>query len=47
MRKHTSDTIQKTGLGAKASRRLSNAVVYVILVLITLIWLFPFFGIVL
>ena len=47
MRKHTSYTIQKTGLGAKASRRLSNAVVYVILVLITLIWLFPFFGIVL
>lgn len=47
MRKHTSDTIPKTGLGAKASRRLSNAVVYVILVLITLIWLFPFFGIVL
>ena len=47
MRKHTSDTIQKTGLGAKASRRLSNAVVYVILVLITLTWLFPFFGIVL
>lgn len=47
MRKHTSDTIQKTGLGAKASRRLSNAVVYVILVLITHTWLFPFFGIVL
>ena len=47
MRKHTSGTIQKTGLGAKASRRLGNAVVYVILVLITLIWLFPFFGIVL
>ena len=47
MRKHTSDTIQKTGLGAKASRRLGNAVVYVILVLITLTWLFPFFGIVL
>ena len=47
MRKHASDTIQKAGLGAKASRRLSNAVVYVILVLITLIWLFPFFGIVL
>ena len=47
MMKRTSGTIQKTGLGAKASRRLGNAVVYVILVLITLIWLFPFFGIVL
>ena len=47
MMKRTSGTIQKTGLGAKASRRLGNAVVYVILVLITLTWLFPFFGIVL
>ena len=34
-------------LGAKASRRLGNIAVYVALVLITLIWLFPFFGIVL
>ncbi|MBQ3202364.1 MAG: sugar ABC transporter permease [Clostridia bacterium] len=34
-------------MGAKASRRLGNTVVYVILVLITLVWLFPFFGIVL
>ncbi|MBO5842464.1 MAG: sugar ABC transporter permease, partial [Clostridia bacterium] len=34
-------------LGAKASRRLSNAIIYVLLVAMTLIWLFPFFGIVL
>lgn len=34
-------------LGAKASRRLGNTAVYIVLVLITLIWLFPFFGIVL
>ncbi|MBR2622127.1 MAG: ABC transporter permease subunit [Clostridia bacterium] len=33
-------------MGAKASRRLSNFVIYVILILITVIWLFPFFGIV-
>ena len=39
--------IQKTGLGAKASRRVSNTVVYIILCAITVIWLFPFFGIVL
>ncbi len=39
--------IRKTGLGAKASRRLGNTVVYIILCLITVIWLFPFFGIVL
>ena len=40
-------SIKRTGLGAKASRRLANTVIYIILVLITLIWLFPFFGIVL
>ena len=34
-------------LGAKASRRLSNAVIYILLAAITIIWLFPFFGIVL
>ena len=39
--------IKKTGLGAKASRRLGNTIVYIILVLMTVIWLFPFFGIVL
>ena len=38
---------QKRSLGAKASRRLSNLVVYTILVLVSCIWLFPFFGIVL
>ena len=47
MKKNTSSQIQKTGLGATASRRLGNTVVYFILVLITLIWLFPFFGIML
>ena len=38
---------KKLNRSAKASRRLGNAVVYTILVLITIIWLFPFFGIVL
>ena len=48
MMKNAADNkIHKTGLGARASRRLGNTVVYIILVLITLIWLFPFFGIVL
>ena len=41
------NTGKKSCLGAKASRRLGNTVVYIILILITLIWLFPFFGIVL
>ena len=44
---NNNSTIKKTGLGAKASRRISNAIVYVLLALITVIWLFPFVGIVL
>ena len=40
-------TIQKRGLGAKASRRLGNTVVYILLIIMTVVWMFPFFGIVL
>ena len=44
---NTTDTkIKKSGLGARTSRRVSNILVYILLVAITLIWLFPFFGIV-
>ena len=39
-------SIKRSGLGAKASRRLGNTVIYIVLIAITLIWLFPFFGIV-
>ena len=46
MKQNTSPSIQKTGLGAKASRRISNFFVYIVLCIITVIWLFPFFGIV-
>ena len=34
-------------LGEKASRRISNTIIYIVLILMTLIWLFPFFGILL
>ena len=37
---------KKFSLGAKASRRLSNTAIYILLIAITIIWLFPFFGIV-
>ena len=47
MKKYDKNEIKKSGLGAKASRRLGNGIVYAILVLITVIWLFPFLGIVL
>ena len=38
--------IKKSSLGARASRRISNLVIYIILIAITIVWLFPFFGIV-
>ncbi len=40
-------SIKKSGLGIKTTRRITNAIVYVILIAMTAIWLFPFFGIVL
>ena len=46
MAQKTENRIQKSGLGAAASRRISNAIVYIALIAITLIWLFPFFGLV-
>ena len=42
----TDKKIKKTGLGTKASRRISNAIAYIVLALITVVWLFPFFGLV-
>ena len=47
MKKQNDNQIRKTGLGARASRRLSNAIVYIILIAITIVWLFPFVGILL
>ncbi|MBQ3014771.1 MAG: ABC transporter permease subunit [Clostridia bacterium] len=34
-------------MGAKAQRRLSNTIIYIILIIMTVVWLFPFVGIVL
>ena len=42
----TENRIKKSGLGARASRRLSNTIVYIILIAVTVVWLFPFFGLV-
>ena len=39
--------IRKTGLGARASRRISNTIIYAILIIMTVVWLFPFAGILL
>ncbi len=35
----------RRSIGQKASRRISNTIIYILLVLMTFIWLFPFFGI--
>ena len=43
----TNNKLQKSGFGAKASRRISNFFVYILLGIITVVWLFPFFGLVL
>ena len=37
---------KKRGIGVKASRTISNVIVYIILSVITVVWLFPFVGIV-
>lgn len=47
MKQKATKNIQKKGLGAKASRRIGNTVIYIVLTIITLVWLFPFFGILL
>lgn len=45
--KNNTSSIKKSGLGAKASRRISNTLIYIVLIVMTVVWLFPYFGIVL
>ena len=40
MKKTDNKTMKKTGLGAKASRRIGNAVTYIILILISIFNIF-------
>ena len=42
----TENRIQKSSLGARASRRIGNTIAYIVLIIITVVWLFPFFGLV-
>ena len=47
MKNNNTSSIKKSGLGARASRAISNTLIYIVLVIITVIWLFPFVGILL
>ena len=47
MKKKKDNQIKKTGLGVATSRRISNTIIYIVLILMTIVWLFPFFGILL
>ena len=42
-----SKNLQKTHISAKTSSRISNTIIYVILIAISLVWLFPLFGLIL
>ena len=46
-KKNDPQAVMKQHMGLKASQRLSNTVIYVLLVLMTIIWLIPFVAIVL
>ena len=45
--KNEKSRIKKSSLSARASRNIGNTIVYIVLVIMTVVWLFPFFGIVL
>ena len=47
MRKQSDNKIKRGGFGVRASRRLGNTAIYAVLVVISVVWLFPFVGIVL
>ena len=47
MKKDTAQKEKRSLLGVKASTRVSNIFIYILLVIMTLVWLFPFLGIVL
>ena len=47
MMKNNDKSIQKHGLSVKTSRRITNTIIYIFLIAMSIIWLFPFVGIVL
>ena len=47
MNKKNQNQLRRSSMGARTSRRIGNTVTYIVLIMITVIWLFPFAGIVL
>ena len=47
IKRKDNNQVKKTGLSTQASRRISNTVIYIILIAMTIIWLAPFAGILL
>lgn len=47
MKTTTEKSTQKPRISTKASRNISNTVVYIVLIVISVVWLFPLFGILL
>ena len=45
--KNNNNSIQNHGLGVRATRNITNAIIYIFLIAISIVWLFPFVGIVL
>ena len=47
MNKKNQNQLRRSSMGARTSRRIGNKITYIVLIMITVIWLFPFAGIVL
>ena len=47
MNKKNQNQLRRSSMGARTSRRIGNTITYIVLIMITVIWLFPFAGIVL
>ena len=47
MNKKNQTQLRRSSMGARTSRRIGNTITYIVLIMITVIWLFPFAGIVL
>ena len=47
MKQKKDKALKRSSMGIKAGRRIGNTIIYIVLIAMTIIWLFPFFGILL